>query len=266
MIDLGLQGRTAIVTGANSGIGEAITKTLASQGVHTVIHFLDDEDIREIPGAESQAVHRGRAGAEAVREAIVQAGGRAELIAGDLHRPDTIRNLFSQANDMFGPISILVSNAAHCESPDTLTTTSAGSIERTFRINTQAPVLVAQEFLRQYDPSAHPFGRIIGISTDAAQTFAGQISYGASKAALEAYTRSIAIEIADQRITFNTVAPGPIQTGVYPEEFVEKVSPEIPMQRFGTPQEIADIVLFLCSQQASYLTGQVIRVSGGHCL
>lgn len=266
MLDLGLKDHTAIITGANSGIGEAVAKTLASQGVKVVLHFLDDNDIREIPGVESQAVHRGRAGAEAVRADIVEAGGQAECLSGDLNNPETVEALFRQAAGLYGPISILVNNAAHCESPDTLATTTAGSIERTFRINTQAPVLLTQEFVRRYDPAVQPFGRIVGLSTDAAQVFAGQIAYGASKAAWEAFTRSIAVEIADQGITCNTVAPGPIQTGVYPEEFVEEVSPEIPLRRFGTPQEIADIVLFLCSKQASYLTGQVIKVSGGHCL
>jgi len=266
MLDLGLEGHTALVTGGNSGIGEATAKALAAEGVSTIIHFLDDDDIRHVPGVRSEAVHRGRAAAEDVKKDVEKAGGRAELVPGDLTRPETVGKLFNVAHDCFGPVSLLINNAAHCESPDTLATTSPGSIDRHFQINTKVPVLLTQAFVRQFDPARHAFGRVVGVSTDAAQTFAGQISYGASKAALEAYTRSMALEVADRCITVNAVAPGPIQTGVYAEEFVRQFSPEIPMGRFGRPEEIADVIVLLCSRQTSYLTGQVIKVSGGHNL
>lgn len=109
-------------------------------------------------------------------------------------------------------------------------------------------------------------GRIINISTDTAQTFATQISYGASKAAIEAYTRSIAIELGTDNITVNCIAPGPIQTGWIDSELEKQVLPSIPLGRVGYPEDIADCVVFLASKQARWITGQIIKVSGGHAL
>ena len=110
------------------------------------------------------------------------------------------------------------------------------------------------------------YGRIVFLSTDAAQVFAGQITYGASKATLEALTRSIALEVAKYGITVNSVDPGPTQTGWIDQELEKAVLPIIPMGQLIQPEDIADTILFLASEQARMLTGQVIKVSGGHAL
>ncbi|HAQ40111.1 MAG TPA: hypothetical protein DCM73_04270 [Clostridiales bacterium] len=110
------------------------------------------------------------------------------------------------------------------------------------------------------------YGRIINFSTDSAQIFAGQIIYGSSKVAIEALTLSIAMEVGYLGVTVNAVAPGPTQTGWINNELEKTVLPQIPMGRIGTPQDIADTVLFLSSDKASWLTGQVIKVSGCHAL
>jgi 3-oxoacyl-[acyl-carrier protein] reductase len=122
------------------------------------------------------------------------------------------------------------------------------------------------EFVRRYEKRDGDWGRIINVSTDAAQTFAGQISYGASKAATEAFTRSVAIEVGPLGITVNTVAPGPVQTGWMTPDREEAERQAIPLRRVGRPEDIADAIVFLASDQARWLTGQVIKVSGGHAL
>ena len=121
---------------------------------------------------------------------------------------------------------------------------------------------MTREFVRRHAD----YGRVIFLATDSAQVFAGQITYGASKATLEALTRSIAMEVGKYGITVNSVAPGPTQTGWIDEELEEAVLPLIPMGKLIQPEDIANTILFLASEQARFLTGQVIKVSGGHAL
>jgi 3-oxoacyl-[acyl-carrier protein] reductase len=265
-----LKDKVALITGANHGIGAATARALAAEGAAVAIHFLEAPPARktkETDGAYTILhVVKGRAAADELVGSLQAQGGRAIAVEGDLADPAIIPALFDSVEGVYGRVDVLVNNAAHCEDPDTIFTTSAGSITRTFAVNTRATVLMMAEFVRRYQSRGGKDGRIINLSTDAAQTFAGQISYGASKAATEAFTRSVAIEVGPLGITVNAVAPGPVQTGWLTAEREEALSHDIPLRRVGRPEDIADVVVFLASDQARWLTGQVIKVSGGHAI
>ncbi len=265
MTDTRLKDKIVLVTGANHGIGAATARAFAAEGACVTIHYLD-APLPDKWDNTYTALHvvKGRSAAEEIVRQIQQQGGRAVAIAGDLSLPGTIPALFDQVEDALGPVDVLVNNAVHCEDPDTIFTTSAGSLDRYYAVNIRGTVLMIQEFVRRCQRRKANWGRIINLSTDAAQRFAGQIVYGATKATLEAFTRSIAIEVGASGITVNCVAPGPVQTGWMTEEMVKTQERNIPLRRVGKPEDIADVIVFLASDQARWLTGQVIKVSGGH--
>ena len=295
MIDPGLAGKVVVVTGANHGIGAATAKAFAAQGAKVFIHYLrlgsgspgesetEAESIKE-PG---EALYRARQmkSADEVVQAIRTQGGQAEAWEADLANPENIGELFDRAEETFGPVEVLVNNAAHWE-PDTflpseaelsnvlpemwssrlISTITAESHDRHFAVNSRAVALLMAEFARRYIERDATWGRIVNISTDGASCFPSEISYGASKHALESYSRAAAVELGPYGITVNVVSPGPVQTGYITPELEQREIPGIPLRRIGQPEDIADAIVFLASEQARWVTGQLLYVGGGHVM
>ena len=270
MIDYGLKDRVALITGANNpwGIGATTALAFAREGAKVVLVYKRVDRPFDATKTDKNGVDRyysANAGDTAlVEEKLKEMNADYLIIESDISVEENVKSIYDQAIAKYGRVDILVNNAATDDETglDTIEKITPSVIDDTFAVNVRGSILMTREFIgRRGD-----YGRIINISTDAAQVFAGQITYGASKATLEALTRSIALEVAQYGITVNCVAPGPTQTGWIDEEFEKVVVPLIPMGKLISPEDIAETILFLSSEQARMITGQVIKVSGGKSL
>ena len=270
MVNYGLEGRVALVTGANNpeGIGATTALAFAREGAKVVLVYkkiaraFDDSKIDKCGPDRYFAHNAGDAGK--VEEMLKAINADYLVIEGNISDEDSVKEIYNKAIEKYGKVDILVNNAADgdMDGIDTIEKITPTVIDDTFAVNVKGTILMSRELVNR----CGGYGRIISLSTDAAQIFAGQISYGASKATVEALTRSIALEVAQYGITVNCVAPGPTQTGWIDEALEAAVLPVIPMGELIRPSDIAETILFLASEQARMITGQVIKVSGGHAL
>jgi 3-oxoacyl-[acyl-carrier protein] reductase len=290
MIYTALDDKVVVVTGANNplGIGAAVAKAFAAQRAKVFLHYFRSENPshRGSGNASSpgQAFYYSQQvkSPEEVLKAIRDLGAQAHAWEADLSDAAAIPELFDQAERALGPVAVLVNNAAFWDG-DTFLPAGAGlsntlnelwtdrprtisprSFDRIFDVNTRAPALLMAEFARRQIERRAGWGRIVNVSTAGAYCFPSEISYGASKLALESYTRSAAAELGQWGITVNAVSLGPVQTGWITPELEKEILHTIPMGRIGRPEDVADVIVFLASEQARWMTGQKFYVGGGH--
>ena len=270
MVSYGLKNRVAIITGANNpqGIGATTAFAFAREGAKVVLVYkkvLRQFDKNKTDRNGIDRYYEANAGnADIVESKLKEMNADYIILESDISNEDAVKEIYSTVMERYGRIDILVNNAAVDDENgfDTIERITQNVIDDTFAVNVRGSILMIREFIKH----RNDYGRIINLSTDASQIFAGQITYGASKATLEALTRSIALEVGKYGITVNCVAPGPTQTGWIDADLEKSVIPLIPMGELIQPEDIAETILFLASEQARMLTGQVIKVSGGHAL
>ena len=270
MIDYGLKDKVAIITGANNpqGIGATTALAFAREGAKVVLVYkkiaraFDESKIDQNGADRYFAANAGNA--DIVEGKLREMNADYLILERDITDEGAVKDIYAAVLERYGRVDVLVNNAADgdMDGIDTIEKITQSVIDDTFAVNVRGSLMMTREFINHRGD----YGRVINLSTDAAQIFAGQITYGASKATLEALTRSIALEVAPYGITVNCVAPGTTQTGWIDTQLEEAVIPLIPMGKLIDPQDIAETILFLASRQARMLTGQVIKVSGGHAL
>jgi 3-oxoacyl-[acyl-carrier protein] reductase len=236
--------KNALVTGGSGGIGAAICRRLAADGHHVHIH-----------------AHRNRNAAEALANAIRAAGGSAEVLVFDITDAAAVNAALAPFIDG-QPIQILVNNAGIHEDV-VFPGMAAEQWQRVLDVSLNGFFNVTQPLMLPMIRSR--WGRVVNVSSIAALTGnRGQVNDAAAKGALNAATKSLALEVASRGITVNAVAPGIIETAMSASAFdAETIARMVPMKRAGTPQEVADLVGFLASEQAAYITGQIISINGG---
>lgn len=292
MVDTGLKGKVALITGANHGIGAATAVAFAREGADVFLTYMRLSPEKhgaigaraiktaEEPGPDYYYRILGR-DAEAVIASTRALGGRCQARETDLSDPGNIPRLMDEAEDAFGKVDVLVNNAAY-DRPDSflppaelpasglfggdysLRTVSAASHDEHFAVNCRAAALLMAEFARRHIARKASWGRIINISTDGASGHGWNVSYGASKYAGESYARAAAAELGPYGITANVVSPGAVQTGWLTKDAAEALAKTYPLRRIGTPEDIASAVVFFASRQADWITGQVLYVGGGN--
>ena len=242
-----LQGKVALITGGDSGIGRAVAIAYAKEGADVAIMYLNEHD-----------------DAKQTKQLVEQLGRRLIAIAGDIGDETFCQQAVQQTVDEFGKLDILVNNAAEQHPQESIEDISAQQLERTFRTNIFAMFFLTKAALKHLQE-----GSAI-INTTSVTAYKGNpqlLDYSSTKGAIVAFTRSLSQSLVEKGIRVNGVAPGPIWTPLIPSTFpadkVESFGKEAPMGRAGQPEEIAPSYVFLASDDSSYMSGQILHPNGG---
>jgi 3-oxoacyl-[acyl-carrier protein] reductase len=242
-----VEGRVALVTGGGRGIGRAIAIRLAEGGTRVAISYRAND-----------------AAAEETANLVREAGAACELFKGDVATPEDVEALIRGIGEAFGPVEILVNNAGATRD-NILLRMKDTEFDEVLATNLKGSYLCTRAVLRGMVRAR--WGRIVNVSSIVGLLGnAGQANYAASKAGIIGFTKSVAREVAGRGITANAVAPGYVETeltGSLPENIKQQILGQVPVGRFGEVEEVAEVIAFLASDSAAYITGQTIAVDGG---
>jgi 3-oxoacyl-[acyl-carrier protein] reductase len=244
-----LNGKVAVVTGASKGIGAATARALAAAGAAVVVNYASSKD-----------------GADRVVAGIKSDGGRAIAVKGDVGKSAEVRALFDEAKKAFGKVDVLVNNAGVYRF-DPIEDVTEDKFHRLFNTNVLGTLLATREAVKHFGNDG---GSVINISSIGSTDAIPNLSmYAATKGAMESATRVLAAELGPRNIRVNAIAPGSIETeglhasGVMGTDFLKKLTAETPLGRIGQPEDIAKVAVFLASDEAGWITGERVVVSGG---
>lgn len=270
VIEQTLAGHVAVITGANHGIGAATAVALAARGAAVVLTYLRLGDTGD---PASTATYRGNRGrdAAAVLETITAAGGRGRAVEADLSDPAVPARLFDLAERELGPVDVLVNNASgwladtfKADGTDrfgrALTPVTAATFDHLFAVDARGSALMIAEFARRHLARQASYGRIISLTSGDGGGFPEEVSYGAAKAALNDYTLSAALELADAGIAANVLHPPVTDTGWVTDEVRAFVAASRDLVHVAAPEQVAEVIAYLAGEQSGLITGNIIRL------
>lgn len=244
-----LKGKVAVVTGASKGIGAGIAKALAKAGASVVVNYSSAKD-----------------GADRVVKEISGKGGKAIAVQGDVSKSADVQHLFQETKKAFGKLDVLVNNAGVFRF-EPLEAATETEFHRQFNTNVLGLILTTQEAVKHFGPDG---GSVINIGSVASDdTPSMSVVYSATKGAVDAITGVLSKELASRKIRVNSINPGGVETegthtaGIIGSDFAKQLVARTALGRFGQPDDIAPVAVFLASQDSGWLTGEVIRASGG---